>query len=272
MFGAGEAAVRLAEGLAGESDERQGSCKASGRRDTGGQAVRVCVCARASVFLYTRGPCARDRGAPRPQPGCRAPSRGAAQRTLCGSRSASISGVGGLQHGRRQRCRCSMRHNRRSGPETSYARPQGGFGRAAGALSWPREPNGSLWQGRQRVCAQALFVPMWQPAQFSPGDSIFSWRMPAVVACDLSNFLTRSVSPCPCDLLARQNPKGACGDQLGSALQLLRRAQGRQPLRMGVHHHGSRQLAVSLPKHRVYTRVFWLITTVKGLGFERRHV
>ena len=47
VFGAGEAAVRLAEGLAGESDERQGSCKASGRRDTGGQAVRVCARARA---------------------------------------------------------------------------------------------------------------------------------------------------------------------------------------------------------------------------------
>ena len=231
----------------------------------------VCVCARACSSSQKGSARSRSR-CTQATAGPQGPREAEAQRTLCGSRRASISGVCGLHHGRPQRCRCRMRHHRRSGPGAAHACPRWGLGRAAGALSRPREPNGSLLQGRQRACAQALFVPMWQPAQFSPDDSIFSWRMPAVLACDLSNFLTRSVSSCPCDLLARQNPKGACGDQLGSALQLVRRAQGRQPLRMGVHHHRSRQLAVSLPKHRVYTRVFWLITTVKGLGFERRPV
>ena len=54
VFGTGGAAVGLAQGLAGESDERQGSCKAAGRRDAGGQAVRVCVCARERV-LFRKG-------------------------------------------------------------------------------------------------------------------------------------------------------------------------------------------------------------------------
>ena len=102
----------------------------------------VCACARASVFFFARGPRARDRGAPRPQPGRRAPC-GAAH-TLWLS-PASISGVGGLQHGRPQRCRCSSGEGAaaplRSSREAAHARAQGGFGRAAGALSRPREPN-----------------------------------------------------------------------------------------------------------------------------------
>lgn len=223
------------------------------------------MCARERVLLRKRGPRARDRGAPRPQPVRRALARlrrsahcvaaAAPQFQACaGCITAGHSGAGAA---------CGI--TGAAVPEQHTLAPDGASGEPQAHCPGPGSRMGVCGKA-VRVLRAALFVCIQCGSRPSSPQATHysSWRMPAVLACDVSNFLTRPVSPCPCALLARQNPKGACGDQLGSALQLLRRAQGGQPLRMGVHHHGSRQLAVSWPTHRVYTRVFGLIPNALG--------
>ena len=204
----------------------------------------------------------------------RAAGHPAAQRTLCGCRRPQFQAWAGCSTAGHSGAGAAAvkvpRHRCAAVAKQHTLAPKGASGEPQAHCPGPGSRM-SLWQGRQRAARSTFRVCIHCGSRpSSPQATQYSsWRMSAVLACDVSSFLTRPVSPCPCALLARQNPKGACGDQLGSALQLLRRAQGGQPLRMGVHHHGSRQLAVSWPTHRVHTRFFWLITTVKGLGLGR---